>query len=169
MGKVATQVGGGLIAAPRTNSAVFDLSGATLPGSWRIDQSTQNVIPAGAGTVAGTVSVAAGGTYGVYLAGSFARTVTIFVDGDRVGSFSGMLNEEGQWTPFGSLKLAAGSHTITLRYGGSELAPGAGAGPFEMGPLALSLDQPEKLVRVAAANAGSLCGKSLDWLELVGP
>jgi hypothetical protein len=80
-----------------------------------------------------------------------------------------MLNETSQWTPFGSLQLGPGSHTVTLRYGGSELAPGTGAGPFALGPLALSLDQPEQLVSVAATNARSLCGRTLDWVEAVGP
>jgi hypothetical protein len=37
-----------------------------------------------------------------------------------------------------------------------------------LGPLALSLNEPERLLSVAPADARSLCGKSLDWIEIVG-
>ena len=169
MGSVAAQAGGRLVAAPRTNSAVLDLASVALTGGWRSDPSSQGVVPTSSGTLTGSIAVTRSGTYTIYLGGSFARTVTISIDGRRAGSLRGVLTEASQWTTFGSLRLAAGSHTVSLRYGGSELTPGSGAGPFALGPLALSLDEPSSLVSVAPADARSLCGKSLDWIEVVGP
>jgi hypothetical protein len=169
LGTVAAKAGGRLVAAPRTNSVLLGLAATQHPVGWSSDSTGQTVVPTSAGVLTASISLPAGGRYTVWLGGSFARTVTISIDGRRVGSLRNMLTETGQWTSFGSLRLRAGRHTVTLRYGGSELTPGSGAGPFALGPLAFSLNQPEQLVSVAATNARSLCGHTLDWVEAVGP
>jgi hypothetical protein len=169
LGTVAAQAGGSLVAAPRTNSAVLDLARVVLPAGWLPYSAGQMVTPTSDGTLTGSITLSRSGTYTVYLGGSFARTVTISIDGRRAGSLRGVLTEASQWTPFGTLRLSAGSHSVSLRYSGSVLTPGSGAGPFMLGPLALSLDEPSRLVSVAPTNARSLCGKSLDWIEAVGP
>jgi hypothetical protein len=169
LGKVAASAGGRLVAVPRTNAALLALAATEHPVGWP-SATSQTVVPNSAGELSGRITVGANGRYAVWLGGSFARTITISIDGRRVGSLRGMLTETGQWTPFGSLRLRTGSHTVTLRYGGSKLAPGSGAGPFTLGPLALSLAQPgETLVSVSPAAARSLCGRPLDWVEAVGP
>ncbi len=168
LGSEAAQAGGSLVAAPRTNSTLLDLSGVVLPPGWHSDPAGRAIVPTNNGTLTSSITVAEGGTYSVYLGGSFARTVTVSIDGHRSGSLRGALSEEGQWVPLGSLRLAAGSHEVSLRYSGSGLRPGSGAGPFVLGPLALSLNEPERLLDVAPADARSLCGKSLDWIEAVG-
>jgi hypothetical protein len=170
LGRVASNAGGRLIAVPRTNGVLLQLAGMQHPASWSSDSSSQTVAPTSAGVLTGAITVGVNGRYTVWLGGSFARTVTIAIDGRRAGSLRSMLTETGQWTPFGSLQLGAGSHTVTLRYGGSRFAPGSGAGPFALGPLALSLTQPgENLVSVSPADARSLCGRTLDWVEAVQP
>jgi hypothetical protein len=170
LGKVAAKAGGRLIAVPRTNGVLLQLAATEHPASWSPDSSSQTVFPDSAGVLTGNIVVGASGRYTVWLGGSFARTVTISIDGRRAGSLRSVLTETGQWTPFGSLRLRAGSHTVTLRYGGSRFAPGSGAGPFALGPLALSLTQPgENLISVSPADARSLCGRSLDWVEVVRP
>ncbi|HEY5159607.1 MAG TPA: hypothetical protein VII83_00920 [Gaiellaceae bacterium] len=169
LGKIAAMVGGRLIAAPRTNGVLLSLAATEHPASWSSDSTSQSVVPNSAGVLSGLITVRASGPYTVWLGGSFARTVTISVDGRRVGSLRGMLTETGQWTPFGSLRLRAGSHTLTLDYGGSRLAPGSGAGPFTLGPLALSPAEPDNLVSVSPAGARELCGTSLDWVEAATP
>jgi hypothetical protein len=168
LGSVAERAHGRLVAAPRTNSAVLDLSSAVLPTGWRSDPAGRAVVPTSNGTLTSSITAPRGGIYSVYLGGSFARTATVSIDGHRSGSLRGVLSETGQWVPFGSLRLAAGSHEVSLRYSGSGLRPGSGAGPFVLGPLALSLNEPERLLNVAPADTRSLCGKSLDWIEIVG-
>jgi hypothetical protein len=169
LGEVAAKAGGRLVAVPRTNGIMLPLAATEHPAGWSSDSTGQTVVPTSAGVLGGRITVGASGRYAVWLGGSFARTVTISIDGHRVGSLGNMLSEMGQWAPFGSLRWGAGSHKVTLRYGGSQLAPGSGAGPFTLGPLALSSAQPsENLVSVSPADARSLCGRELDWIEAVG-
>jgi len=169
LGKVAATAGGRLVAVPRSNSVLLPFAKAAYPADWRLDAATQLIVPTSAGALSGTVDSPRDGVYGVWLGGSFARTVTISVDGRRVGSLRSVLTETSQWTPFGSLRLSAGSHTVTLHYGDSQFLPGDGAGPFALGPLALSPVEPDSLVSVSPAGARSLCGRTLDWVEAVGP
>ena len=158
------------VAAPGTNSVLLGLAGTQHPESWSSNPADQTIIPTSTGALSGHIAVQVGGSYAVWLGGSFARTITISIDGRRVGSLRGVLTETGQWTSFGSLQLRPGSHTVTLRYGGSRFIPGSGAGPFALGPLALSPAQRgEALLSVSPTAARSLCGRALDWVEAVGP
>ncbi|MGD0166184.1 MAG: hypothetical protein ABSC51_02685 [Gaiellaceae bacterium] len=170
LGTVAARAGGRLVAVPRANGVLLPLARTEHPAGWSSDSTGQMVVPTSAGVLTGSIAVPVSGRYTVWVGGSFVRTVTISIDGRRVGSLGNMLTETSQWTPFGSLRLVPGGHTVTLRYGGSELVPGTGAGPFALGPLALSPTQPgENLVSVSPTDARSLCDESLDWVEAVGP
>ncbi len=118
-------------------------------------------------------SVAAGfttptaGSYGVWIGGSFKGGVEVSVDGRRVGALRDQLNWPGTFTSLGLVRLERGRHTLRFRYGGPDLRPGSGGTPpFGVGPVALSSttdDSPITYVR--PANARTLCGKSLDWIE----
>ena len=66
------------------------------------------------------------------------------------------------------LRMDEHHHRIELRYGGSELRPGSGGEPFAMGPLTLSTTSADLPIRyVDPAQAHSLCGRKLDWIEAV--
>lgn len=68
----------------------------------------------------------------------------------------------------GTIGLKPGLHAISIHYGNSNLLPGSGGTPFALGPLILSTTTLELPVTyVQPANARSLCGKSLDWVEAV--
>ena len=58
---------------------------------------------------------------------------------------------------------------LTFRYDGPDVHPGsAGAGYFGLGPVVVGPPGPALPVTyVKPANARSLCGKSLDWVEAV--
>ncbi len=145
---------------------VADLAQSRHPSSWSVLDGS--LLASDPGTASLRVSVARGGRYELWLGGSFRRTVTAAVDGHEVGSASDELNTSGQWVPLASVPLTAGSHNISLRYGGSPLAPGSGGFPFAMGPVALSGASAELPVTyVRPADARSLCGHRLDWLEAV--
>ena len=107
------------------------------------------------------------GTYGVWIGGSFRAGVEVSVDGRRVGGLRDQLNWPGTFALLGSVLLGPGRHTLRFRYGGPDLRPGSGGTPpFGVGPFALSSatdDSPITYVR--PANARTLCGKSLDWIE----
>jgi hypothetical protein len=94
--------------------------------------------------------------------------VAISVDGRRVESRATQLNNAGQWTPFGSLMLARGPHTVTVHYDESGLLPGSGAPPFAMGPVAFSPSgSGEAVVYADSSEAATLCERTLDWVEAV--
>jgi len=66
----------------------------------------------------------------------------------------------------GEREVPAGMHRVTLRYAAGGLRPGSGGEPFALGPLVLgraTADLPVTYVR--PADARSLCGKRLDWIE----
>ena len=105
--------------------------------------------------------------YGVWVGGSFKAGVEVWVDGLRVGGRRDQLNWPDTFSALGSVRLGPGRHTLRFRYSGPDLRPGSGGTPpFGVGPLALSSatgDSPITYVR--PADARSLCGKSLDWVE----
>ena len=105
--------------------------------------------------------------YGVWVGGSFKAGVEVWVDGLRVGGRRDQLNWPDTFSALGSVRLGPGRHTLRFRYDGPDLRPGSGGTPpFGVGPLALSSatgDSPITYVR--PADARSLCGKSLDWVE----
>jgi hypothetical protein len=170
MGQRAASNGGELATVLRPESPVVsDLDSARFPSSWEADSSDGTVVPHGSGNVSLSVTVPARGRYGLWLGGSFRRTMTTLVDGRRIGAVGGHLNDDGQWTPLGTVPLNPGAHTIVLEYGGSRLAPGVGGAPFGFGPLVLSTTTADLPVHyVSASDAQSLCGRRLDWLEVVG-
>ena len=110
------------------------------------------------------------GRYGFWLAGSFRRHVDLFVDNRKQASAQDRLMHPGVDTPLGQALLSAGLHGIVLRYSAASLSPGSAGPPFPLGPLVLARFTANRPVTyVQPANARSLCGKSLDWIEAVAP
>jgi hypothetical protein len=171
LARLAKRAGGLLATVLRPRAPiVLDLTHGAHPATWAASSDSPGALVANtSGTVSVAASVPASARYSLWLGGSFRRTVTADVDGREVGSVRDQINESGQWTPLGSVTLSAGSHAIALRYGGSRLRPGTGGFPFAMGPLILSATTANLPVTyVPPADAGSLCGKRLDWLEALG-
>ncbi len=91
-------------------------------------------------TVEATVSVPRPGRYGIWLGGSFRDGLEARVDGRVVGSHRHRLDTEGGYTLLGDAELAAGAHTVTLRFSGPDLHPGSSGAVFGIGPLVLDHD-----------------------------
>jgi len=159
--------GGRLAAVLRPPVVVLDPAQSTYSPAWQLSGGFPNLIfPHGSGTLEGDVSVPATGRYGVWVGGSFRGRVEVLVDGTAVGAARDRLEHLGQYTPLGALELRAGAHRVILRYAAGGLRPGSGGQPFGIGPLVLSratADLPVTYVR--PADARSLCGKRLDWIE----
>ena len=166
---VAATAHGSLLASERPEPVVVPLSAASRPSRWTLD-ADGTVVPSGSGTMLVRVQVPAAGTYGVWLGGSFRDKVSIAVDTTPVGSQTGQFSESGQAVPFGSVRLSKGLHIFTISYARDRLRPGGGSYAFGFGPLELgSPATTAKLVTVTPADASSLCGKALDWIEAVAP
>jgi hypothetical protein len=114
------------------------------------------------------------GLYEVWLGGSFFRKVSATVDGIATGSSHEQLNEAGEWTPLGTVRLGIAGQRMTLSHGDADLYPGSGgpgsAGPFfRDGPLALApVTGSLPITYVQPSSARFLCGKRWDWIEALG-
>ena len=170
LGRVAAASHGRVAAVVRPAVTVVDLSAGVLPPAWQVyDGSAGAVYPTRPGTLQAAVSVPAAGEYGFWLAGSFRPVVELSVDGRRLATARNHLNHPGVDTPLGQTELAPGPHSVSVRYAGADLRPGSAGTPFELGPLVLSRFTAESspVTYVRPAQARSLCGKRLDWIEAV--
>jgi hypothetical protein len=150
---------------------VLDLTQTAHPPDWvPAPEQPGGVSPVGSGTLDATVSVPSAGRYGVWIEGSFRRKIELSVDGRHVASVRNELSHGSQYVPLGSVELAAGAHELRLSYGGEELRPGSDGPPLPLGPLVLGTATADRPVEyLPSANAVSLCGQRLDWIEALGP
>jgi hypothetical protein len=155
-----------LVAATGPEIATFDfVEQPRRPVDWPDDPIRPGELLLGTpGSSAGAVTVR-GGTYGVWLEGTFGRPMHISVNGREVGAAEGV-NTPRAWLPAGTVRLPAGEHTIEVRRPPGNLEPGDGA-RSSLGAVALVGEGEPQLIRVAPAQAGELCGQPLDWVEIV--
>jgi hypothetical protein len=142
----------------------------------RAAPSTATVIsPLPAGDTPAAFVITTPGVYELWLGGSFVRRIIAYVDGVRIGSSHEVLNEAGEWTPLGTVRLGIAAHRVALSYGDAELYPGSGgpgaAGPgLPVGPLALApAGAGLPVTYVSPSHARVLCGKRWDWVEALAP
>jgi hypothetical protein len=112
------------------------------------------------------VTLAAAGRYAAWLGGDWDGRSSISVDGHEVGALRMELNWTGVFSELGTVGLAAGRHVVTITSVRGGWHPGSAATPYTYGPAALSaVDAREPVETVAPADARSLCGRRLDWVE----
>ena len=159
---------GDLVAAPALGAIVVPLSQTTFPESWATPQTRYAPVPTGAGTIAANVRVPRAGDYEVWIGGSLRPKVELSVDGTEIGSARHELNNLGGYVSLGSTGLTSGEHQVEVRLNGADLAPGSGGRASAIGPLVLSTVTAAQStpVRVAAADADTLCDGPWDWIEV---
>jgi hypothetical protein len=161
-----------LATAPEVAS--FDvLSDPRRSGGWVPDPAQAGAVTTvTAGQAEGTLTVAGGARYAVWVQGDFPRKVYVQVDGDVVGWVAGS-NTPGQWLQAASLRLSAGSHRVRIYAVGGHRHFGPGEWPKgdagTIGAVALQREAPERMRTVPLADWRSLCGTQADWVELVRP
>lgn len=111
-------------------------------------------------------SVPTAGSYALSLGGSVPGTATVKVDGREVGTIRQQLNWTGNTTPVAQLDLAAGQHRLRVDYTRPRLQPGGGAQGWSFGPMYVGTSARAVTV-VPAADYRQLCGRHLDWLEVL--
>ncbi len=139
------------------------------PADWFHELSAHTLTPTSPGQATAHILVAGSESYELWLGGSFARGFEVSVDGRRVGKVKNVLNGYNGYVLIGHLFLSAGVHTIVLTYPHADLAPGSGAGEFTvLGAITLvPHNPPTELIEVSPQQATQLCGRPLDWIELV--
>ncbi len=171
--------GGRLAAVVRPRATIVNLSETIHPPGWgRPGADPAQLFPAGAGTAETRVRLPAG-RHSFWLEGSWRGELSLAVDGRVLRSVRHQLDfySTAVQVPMGEAQLPAGVHTLTLRYEGSDLAPGSAGDavaafgqslgrPFGIGPLIASRSTAASPVTVVpGSRARSVCGRSLDWLE----
>jgi hypothetical protein len=157
-----------LVAAIAPDAVSFDpVHAADRSPAWPPAQDVPDtIVPGGPGHASATQFVP-GGQYRIWMYGTSGRPIKGFIDGRQVGSFK-TVNSPGQWNDLGVVSLARGDHRLAIERPGGSLAPGdAYAG--RIGPLVLQPLAPERLERVRPDDARTLCGRALDWVEIVDP
>jgi hypothetical protein len=136
------------------------------PGGWKDIRASRALVATTPGTAVGHIAVPSKQSYGLWLDGSFTRGFDVSVDGRGVGSVE---NELGGWVHLADLPLAAGMHTFSLTYPQPGLTPGSGenAGTFLSAIVLQPQSPPSELITVSPRQAARLCGRPLDWIELV--
>jgi hypothetical protein len=160
--------GGALVAPLRLPNVAASLSASSHPADWiPTEAGSPDLVPHGPGTAQLTLEVPRDGRYGFYLQGSVRNHLALDLDGVEIGSVEQQLNESQQFLYFGSALLGSGLHEIELVLDGQTLAPGSGGPPEPIGPLVLSpvANEDPPLREVPTAQAQTLCGGHLDWVE----
>lgn len=173
IGLAAARVHGKIVAFERRPAAVARASNAArIPPGWTVNTRSGGVTPIGPGTIDVSLRVGAAGRYELWLGGTFARGFGVAVDGRPMGAVSGQRLNYGTFTYAGAVRLAAGEHVVALRHLGGGLGPDRGPQrDTSVFAVALEpLDGPRpQLLDVPPSAAETLCGRQLDWIEIVTP
>ena len=139
------------------------------PGAWVHNLQAHTLTPKTPGDAVTHIALAVSQRYELWLGGSFARGFEVSVDGRRVGTVSDELSAFGGYVHVADLPLQAGVHTFTLTYPHAGLAPGSANNEFtSLSAIALQPQSPpSEAIEVAPRQAARLCGRSLDWIEIV--
>jgi hypothetical protein len=151
------------------------------PRAWRHETESHSIQPTTPGWAVGHILVPSSQTYELFLGGSFGRGFEVKVDGRKVGSVANQLTGFISYIPITRLYLTAGEHTFQYTYPQPGLAPASGetlgmseywAGVGRWTSLTAVVLQPldfprSELISASPAEARKLCGRQLDWLELV--
>lgn len=158
-----------LVAYQRPAPVVALADQTRWPGAWVHDPLGHTLVPTVPGTLTARIAVTSAQRYALWLGGSFARGFQIGLDGRPLGRVTNQLQSPRQYIEVGERQLQVGTHTVTVTYPRASLAPGSGAEVTVLSAIVLEpLQTPAStIITTTPQRAGTLCGRSLDWIELV--
>jgi hypothetical protein len=141
------------------------------PGTWYHDPAARTLEPLKPGELISHIAVGTDGAYELWLGGSFTRGFRVSVDGRYLGDVSNELSAINGYAHVANVSLSRGVHTFALEYPGPNLSPGSAEnGLTSLSAVALEPRSPRsELIEVSPQRSATLCGRSLDWVELAGP
>lgn len=168
------QAGDQLVAATRRPVATQIVAALPLPTGWRRDITDPRIVnPFGSGRFAFTLKAQAPNQLvDVWFEGSFSRRIAVTANGRRGAIGPSALNPRASSTRVMTARADAdGAVRIELERPGRALRPAWGNGPETWGPVSITAVDPlgeARLQEVDPADARRrLCGRSIDWLEIV--
>lgn len=159
-----------LVAAGSPQIVRIRLHRSSHPRSW--GPVREGLLMPTPGRLSASFEVPHAGVWDVWLQGQIMPTVTIAVDGRRLGSIAAQLGGNSvvlnTMTPV-PVYLGAGRHRLSLARGGFTFAPGEGGSAVLYGlflsPAVVGAQQP--LRAVAPARWRALCARPNEWVEVV--
>jgi hypothetical protein len=170
LGRQAASEGAVLVAYQRPEPIVVRGDQVVWPAGWFHSFEEHTLSPTSPGTAVSHIQVASPQSYELWIAGSFGRGFEVSVDGQHVGNVKNELEAFEAYIHVADVFLTPGVHAIELTYPHATLAPGSGLGEFTfVSAIALEPQQspPREMLTVPPAQAKSLCGRTLDWIEIV--
>jgi len=169
----ARRLGGRIAYVPRPRPAMYFISHYSRSPLWQgFGPYPGGLVTQGPGRSRGPVRIPRSGRYRVWVEGSFARRLTLSIDGRPIGSTPRMLNAPGAYAEIATIHLKKGSHSFQVLQGGGDLRPGNGgyrSSLRHIGPILFqsASDDPTRMRTIAAADWRRLVGVRSDWLEVV--
>jgi hypothetical protein len=127
------------------------------------------LVPTTPGQAVAHIRLASGQRYELWLGGSFGRGFDVSVDGVRVARIKDELSLFSSYFHIADLYLGPEVHTLTLTFPHADLTPGSAENTLtSIQSIALvPLTPPSELIGASPQQATRLCGRPLDWIELV--
>jgi hypothetical protein len=150
------------------------------PAAWLHEPNSHSLLATTPGTAVGGIAIPTTQTYELFLGGSFGRGFEVKVDGHKIATVKDQLTGFLSYIPVAKLHLTRGVHHFEYTYPQADATPGNGEtlGTGMWAPAARwttlnsvvlqPLDYPSsELISVSPAEASRLCGRPLEWVEIV--
>jgi hypothetical protein len=134
-----------------------------FPRGWAVTPD-KRIAPISPGRT-GSSFTAPGGRFTIWFRGSFGRGAKVYVDGRYAGRALSVQTPQ-QMAHVGDITLAPGRHRLEVARGGGGLGPGNGQDEVYDTVFVVPVSG-EQLVTRPRPAAGSLCGRHLDWIEVM--
>jgi hypothetical protein len=167
----AGALGGDLVAHQNAAPVVARADETLWPAPWLHDPEGRTLTPNDPGRLVSHIGVLSSQVYELWLGGSFARGFQVAVNGTEVGTAKNELSNIGGYVHIADVELEAGTHKVTLTYPDADLTPGSGNNSYtSLTAIVLQPTKPKsRLITVPPEQAEKLCGRPLDWVEIVTP
>ncbi len=169
----ARRLGGQIAYAPRARPAIFLATKHPRPLRWGgFGNFPEALLSDGPSNIDAPVRIPRSGRYHVWVEGSFEREMTIGAGGAPLPRRPSGLNNPGAYVSLGTVSLARGPQSVTIRQRGADPWPGTGGyrsslrhiGPIYFDPVA---NGRFAVREIEPARWRELVGVRADWLEIV--
>ncbi len=166
--KLAARAGADLVADTYSDVQPIGVGNARYPSSW--PRSGPEVVMTGEGTLSAAFEVRSGGVRNLWLRGELMPKTYVRIDGRRIATIEGQVSGNGDSPDsIGPMKvsLSAGRHVVSIEPAGFSLAPGNGSRAYIDRFFLAPVHEAQHLLSVPASRWRTLCGRPLEWLEVV--
>ena len=173
LGRDARRRGGRLAYAPRARPPVFLATRHPRPLRWKgFGNFPEALVSDGPSNISAPIQIPRSGRYHVWVEGSFARRIEIGLDGRPLPRTPSGLNLPGAYASLGTVSIARGRHSVSIRQRGGNLLPGTGGylsslrhiGPIYFNPV---VNEQFPVREIDPGRWRDLVGMRADWLEIV--